>query len=307
MVNLFVVHNDPETAAKLQADKHVHKMAVECMQILSTALRFHLGDAECDALGLMATAYSAHPCALWARSSATSLAWVASHALALHEEFEVRYGKRLKSHDMAVVAAARALDLAKHSLTLPAFTTREAMRAAFEAHCTSWGDDCKTERGRATARAKRDAYMRESMAKLRPWPAGSELDGVAIAAFGVASDDDATQHMNDITADLDIVESYRRYYAAKLHRGVPKPKARDDPPDVELRVPYAYGGEFVVPPRFAVVMRHVRPMLQGHACVQWRGIAKGNKSKLVTKLPRKHVARAKVVQFADEIPCFHEY
>ena len=123
----------------------------------------------------------------------------------------------------------------------------------------------------------------------------------------VANDDDATQHMNYLTAGLDIVQSYRRYYAAKLHRGVPKPKARDDPPDVELRVPYAYGGEFIVPPRFAVVMRHVRPTLEGLACVQWHGIAKRNKSKLVTKLPRRHVARAKAVHFADEIPCRYEY
>ena len=40
-MNIFVLHTNPETAARMHCDKHVPKMCVEAAQMMASALRRH--------------------------------------------------------------------------------------------------------------------------------------------------------------------------------------------------------------------------------------------------------------------------
>mgnify|MGYP003335687260 CR=1 FL=1 len=108
-MNIFAVDHSPEEAARSLCDKHVTKMIVESAQLLSTAhrlidgeqydgktlsgrnaKRWRLTDSSRDDRIYQAT-FINHPCAIWARSCSSNYLWLAKHALAMCEEFELRY------------------------------------------------------------------------------------------------------------------------------------------------------------------------------------------------------------------------
>lgn len=66
----------------MQCDKHVVKMILESAQIMSTV-----------ANGPYKPTHVNHPCVVWARANRTNYNWLAMHALALCEEYTLRYGK----------------------------------------------------------------------------------------------------------------------------------------------------------------------------------------------------------------------
>lgn len=85
-MNIFVLDNDPVTAASYQCDKHIVKMPLESAQLLSTAVsttykRTHIN----------------HPCAVWVRQSKSNFYWLVRHGIALCDEYERRYNRVHKS------------------------------------------------------------------------------------------------------------------------------------------------------------------------------------------------------------------
>lgn len=88
-MNIFVLDRDPVTAAQFALDKHVTKMVLETAQLLCSA--FPQGAAP-----YRRTHYN-HPCGVWTRASRDNFRWLATHGLALADEYEFRYGKVHKS------------------------------------------------------------------------------------------------------------------------------------------------------------------------------------------------------------------
>ena len=91
-MNIFVVDEDPEIAARQLCDKHVVKMILESAQMLCTVARNHgYEDAPYK------KAHPKHPCTLWAGKSAENWQWLITHGLAMAEEYTRRYGRQHKS------------------------------------------------------------------------------------------------------------------------------------------------------------------------------------------------------------------
>tara|TARA_R100000353_G_scaffold53928_1_gene43179 strand:+ start:677 stop:1237 length:561 start_codon:yes stop_codon:yes gene_type:complete len=96
-MNIFVLDENPITAAEMHCDKHVPKMCVEAAQMMASALRRHgatdedmpLTKAGRPYLG----GYAHHPCTVWAGDSRANFSWLALHALALCKEYTKRFGK----------------------------------------------------------------------------------------------------------------------------------------------------------------------------------------------------------------------
>lgn len=102
-MNIFVVHDDPITAAQMLCDKHVGKMAVESVQQLVSAARRHNVDETLLPLSSKGVphrgGYHRHPCTVWAGDSRENFKWLLAHGRALCTEFTFRFGKRHACED----------------------------------------------------------------------------------------------------------------------------------------------------------------------------------------------------------------
>jgi len=92
-MNIFVTNECPVKSAQNLDDKRVVKMVLETAQLLSTALRFYVGDSEADSLNLYKTTHLNHPCNIWVRKNRSNFLWVVKHFEALCEEYSKRYGR----------------------------------------------------------------------------------------------------------------------------------------------------------------------------------------------------------------------
>ena len=90
-MNIFVVDEDPEVAARQLCDKHVVKMILESAQMLCTVALEHGFNAPYK------KAHPKHPCTLWAGKSPENWSWLIAHGLAMAEEYTRRYGRTHKS------------------------------------------------------------------------------------------------------------------------------------------------------------------------------------------------------------------
>lgn len=93
-MNIFVLHEDPELAAKDMCDQHAVKMPLESVQMLCTVL--HLSGSNAP----YKPCHQKHPCTVWAGESLQNWLWLYDHAKALFREYTVRYGKEHKSEDV---------------------------------------------------------------------------------------------------------------------------------------------------------------------------------------------------------------
>jgi len=86
-MNIFILDNDPQTAARYLVDKHVVKMIVESCQLMSTAITFHGG------IGHYKSTHVNHPCSIWSRKTRSNFEWLYNHAVSIGKEYTFRYGK----------------------------------------------------------------------------------------------------------------------------------------------------------------------------------------------------------------------
>lgn len=104
-MNIFVVDEDPVTAANMLCDKHCIKMILESCQLLSTA--HHVLDGQQTTVtgkrtyktyeskkpDLLKATMINHPCTIWVRESRENYLWLWKHAYAMCKEYTRRYGK----------------------------------------------------------------------------------------------------------------------------------------------------------------------------------------------------------------------
>ena len=105
-MNIFVLDQQPEIAARMMCDKHVVKMIVETCQLLSTA--HHVLDGEqilvdsgkrkyttsiCTNKNICKATMINHPCSIWARETRANYLWLWKHGFALCNEYTSRYEK----------------------------------------------------------------------------------------------------------------------------------------------------------------------------------------------------------------------
>lgn len=94
-MNIFVLSLDPQAAAKAHCDKHVNKMIIEHLQMMSVALaHYDLNPArKKDGEFYSVRAYKNHPCTKWVKESMDNFEWTYSLTWHLCDEFKERYGK----------------------------------------------------------------------------------------------------------------------------------------------------------------------------------------------------------------------
>lgn len=99
-MNIFALDINPSIAAKYHCNKHVVKMIVETVQLLSTANRLNGIDK-----GYKAT-HNNHPCSVWIRSSKENYEWACDLLKHLHSEWLYRFdhspNKVHKSYNVAI-------------------------------------------------------------------------------------------------------------------------------------------------------------------------------------------------------------
>ena len=86
-MNIFVTNSCPKLSARYLDNKRVIKMALESTQMLCSALNLAGGTTPYK------TAHKNHPCSIWARQSRANWLWLYDHAIALCNEYTLRYGK----------------------------------------------------------------------------------------------------------------------------------------------------------------------------------------------------------------------
>ena len=95
-MNIFYLDKSPIVSAKMMTNKHVVKLIVESAQLLSTA--HHVLDKENAIKGIYKKTHVNHPSAIWARESIGNYMWLRDHALALLNEYGLRYHKLPSNH-----------------------------------------------------------------------------------------------------------------------------------------------------------------------------------------------------------------
>ena len=94
-MNIFVLHEDPQIAARMHCDKHVVKMILETAQMLCTA--HHKLDSKIRD-HLYRPTHVSHPCTVWVRSTQGNYLWAYQLFFALCAEYHHRYGKVHKTY-----------------------------------------------------------------------------------------------------------------------------------------------------------------------------------------------------------------
>lgn len=97
-MNIFLLHTDPDEAAKALADKHANKMTLEAVQIANTGL--HLAGASEHTF--YRKTHKNHPWCKFAAKSFDHFQFVRERAHAIGREFLRRYGSRHTSHQKSL-------------------------------------------------------------------------------------------------------------------------------------------------------------------------------------------------------------
>lgn len=113
-MNIFYLDYNVQKCARDHADRHVVKMIVESVQILSSVY-YYTGQPE---LAPYKLTHGNHPCCVWARESAQNWRWLYRLALALCKEYTYRYGKVHKCE--AILGAMKLPCLPSKGFTPPA-------------------------------------------------------------------------------------------------------------------------------------------------------------------------------------------
>lgn len=100
-MNRFVLHPEPDHAARMHCDKHVLKMIIEEAQMLSTVHRVHGYDGDV----LYRATHKNHPCTKWAGESTANYGWAYRLFINLLAEYRHRYGKTHGSSRLVVPLA----------------------------------------------------------------------------------------------------------------------------------------------------------------------------------------------------------
>lgn len=106
-MNIFILDENPVTAAQMLCDKHIVKMPLETAQLLSSV--FSIALKEPNPLVSITNqnievpyklTHKNHPCSLWARQSKGNFDWLIKHGKELCIEYSLRYKRTHKSEEV---------------------------------------------------------------------------------------------------------------------------------------------------------------------------------------------------------------
>lgn len=92
-MNIFILDENPITAARYHCDKHVVKMVLETAQMLSTYCHIKGHQVE----GMYKRTHENHPCVKWLLESPANVDWLVDLGVGLRQEYFIRYGRIHKS------------------------------------------------------------------------------------------------------------------------------------------------------------------------------------------------------------------
>lgn len=93
-MNLFILDENPTVAASYYCDKHIVKLILESAQLFCTTSWFYNVAAPYKKTHLN------HPVSIWVRETIDNYNWAMKHALALCNEYTLRYNKTHKSQQI---------------------------------------------------------------------------------------------------------------------------------------------------------------------------------------------------------------
>jgi hypothetical protein len=85
-MNIFVLDNNSELAAKYHTDRHVIKMILESAQMMCTAVSI-INNIETP----YKPTHKNHPCNIWLRESLANFLWLGNLAYHLNQEYRYRF------------------------------------------------------------------------------------------------------------------------------------------------------------------------------------------------------------------------
>lgn len=88
-MNIFFLHWDPKISATMYVDKHVLKIVIEIVQMLSSA--HHVTKSKY--IPPYKLTHKNHPCSIWVRESQSNYKYLVKLGKALCKEYTYRYGK----------------------------------------------------------------------------------------------------------------------------------------------------------------------------------------------------------------------
>jgi len=92
-MNLFILSLIHKECAEMMMDKHISKMIIEAVQMLSTAKRMLDADGVIsEELDLYKMSHKNHPVSIWIRTSLENYIWTLNMVEAMHNEWKYRYG-----------------------------------------------------------------------------------------------------------------------------------------------------------------------------------------------------------------------
>lgn len=99
-MNIFVLDDNPITAARMHCDKHVVKMILESAQMICTTHHLCPNTNESYTIPYKMT-HKNHPCNKWLRDSIGNYSWLVELTKALNDEYRYRYNhsENHKSYD----------------------------------------------------------------------------------------------------------------------------------------------------------------------------------------------------------------
>ncbi len=106
-MNIFVLDENPEIAAKMLCDKHIVKMLLETAQLLSNVFSIALKvpnplvsitDQNIEVPYKLT--HKNHPCSLWARQSKGNFFWLIKYGRELCKEYTWRYKRKHRSEEV---------------------------------------------------------------------------------------------------------------------------------------------------------------------------------------------------------------
>lgn len=103
-MNIFASFQDPERSARYLDDQRVVKMMTESVQMLCTTLHV-VGQGSLD---LHKPEQPNHPCTKWVREGIENFEWLYEHALALQDEWRLRWDHNKDHKSIAVFNRAKA-------------------------------------------------------------------------------------------------------------------------------------------------------------------------------------------------------
>jgi len=99
-MNLFILSLLHAECVEFMIDKHVHKILLEAVQMLCTAVR--VLTSSCDPI-LYRMTHKNHPVSIWCRESRENFMWTLDLVDALHKEWQYRHD-HTKIHKSYLVA-----------------------------------------------------------------------------------------------------------------------------------------------------------------------------------------------------------